>query len=71
MAIKVIRNNETMYKAGLKEKDLLQRITDADPKDKRHCIRIISSFLHRGHLCLVLEPMRYIHIYSPSSMYAV
>jgi serine/threonine-protein kinase PRP4 len=57
VAIKVIRNNETMYRAGVKERDLLQLITGADPNNKRHCIRIEGSFTYRNHLCLVLEPM--------------
>lgn len=78
VAIKVIRNNETMYafllscslsdtdvsniryRAGLKERDLLKALTTADPNNKRHCIRLLSSFMYRNHLCLVLEPMQYV-----------
>jgi serine/threonine-protein kinase PRP4 len=90
VAIKVIRNNDTMYvqhslssdnvrfdltwlaitggrfRAGLKEKELLEKITNADPKDKRHCIRIFDSFQYRNHLCLVLEPMRYAQLFTRS-----
>ncbi|KAL6079609.1 U4/U6 small nuclear ribonucleoprotein prp4 [Balamuthia mandrillaris] len=57
VAIKVIRNNEVMYRSGMKEKELLKKITDADPKNKKHCVRLLDSFVHRNHLCLVLEPM--------------
>lgn len=57
VAIKVIRNNDTMFRAGVKEKELLEKITAADPKDKKHCIRVLDSFQYRNHLCLVLEPM--------------
>lgn len=54
-AIKVIRNNETMTKAGAKEMDILQTLMDADPEDKKHMIRLERSFTHKGHLCMVFE----------------
>jgi serine/threonine-protein kinase PRP4 len=55
VAIKVIRNNETMKKAGLKELDILQKLNQADPDDKKHLIRLERSFEHKGHLCMVFE----------------
>ena len=55
VAIKVVRNNETMYKAGQKEIDILQSLTRADPEDKRHLVRLERSFEHKGHLCMVFE----------------
>ena len=39
---------------------MLKMIAAADPDNKRHCIRLINSFMHRNHLCLVLEPMQYV-----------
>ena len=30
------------FRAGIKEKELLEKITVADPKDKRHCIRVLT-----------------------------
>ncbi|CAI5472535.1 unnamed protein product [Closterium sp. Yama58-4] len=57
VAIKIIRNNETMFKAGQQELVILRKIAGADPDDRRHCIRLISSFQYRGHLCLVFESM--------------
>ncbi|KNE69976.1 CMGC/DYRK/PRP4 protein kinase [Allomyces macrogynus ATCC 38327] len=57
VAIKLIRNNETMYKAGQKELALLTKLRDADPNDKRHVIRLLRSFEHRNHLCMVFESM--------------
>jgi len=59
VAIKVIRNNEVMYKAGLKEAQILRTLNEADPRDRRHCIRLYRQFEHRGHLCLVFESLRY------------
>ena len=55
VAIKLIRNNETMKKAGLKEIEILQKLTNADPEDKKHIIRLERSFEHKGHLCMVFE----------------
>jgi len=55
VAIKLIRNNETMRKAGMKEIEILQRINEADPEDKKHMIRLERHFEHKGHLCMVFE----------------
>ncbi|KAL9635889.1 MAG: hypothetical protein Q9164_003181 [Protoblastenia rupestris] len=55
VAIKLIRNNETMKKAGLKEIDILLKLTNADPEDKKHIIRLERFFEHKGHLCMVFE----------------
>lgn len=60
VAIKVIRNNDVMYKAGHKELTILNLLASKDPEDKRHCIRLISHFEFKNHLCLVFEPMRYV-----------
>ncbi|CAN4101770.1 unnamed protein product [Withania somnifera] len=58
VAIKIIRNNETMYKAGMEELVVLKKLVAADPKDKHRCVRLISSFKYRNHLCLVFESLR-------------
>ena len=55
VAIKVVRNNETMYKAGQKEIDILQSLRIADPEDRKHLVRLERSFEHKGHLCMVFE----------------
>ncbi|KAH8551470.1 kinase-like domain-containing protein [Umbelopsis sp. PMI_123] len=57
VAVKIIRNNETMYKAGLKELNILKKLMDADPEDKKHIIRLHRSFEYRNHLCLVFESL--------------
>ncbi|KAJ9467946.1 Serine/threonine-protein kinase prp4 [Diplonema papillatum] len=56
VAIKVVKSTETMMRSGYKELDILRRLASKDPKGKRHCVRFFESFLHRGHLCIVLEP---------------
>ncbi|KAI3944185.1 hypothetical protein MKW98_016415 [Papaver atlanticum] len=52
-----MRNNDVMYKAGQEEAIILKILAAADPKDTRHCVRILSTFKHRNHLCLVLESL--------------
>ncbi|KAL8956054.1 MAG: hypothetical protein Q9193_006305 [Seirophora villosa] len=54
-AIKIIRNNESMKKAGLKEVEILQKLALADPEDKKHVIRLERTFEYKGHLCMVFE----------------
>lgn len=46
------------YKAGLKEIGILDKLAGMDPEDKRHLVRLISHFEHRGHLCMVFESLR-------------
>lgn len=55
VAVKVLRDNDVMRKAGKVEVDVLQRIVDADQADKRHCVRMLASFEHRGHSVIVFE----------------
>jgi len=57
VAIKIIRKNELMHKAGLKEVDLLHKLNEADPDDRYHCLRMHRSFVFKQHLCLVFEPL--------------
>src|SRR6201999_2054807 len=42
-------------KAGMKEIEILQKLNEADPEDKKHLIRLQRSFDHKGHLCMVFE----------------
>lgn len=58
VAIKIIRNNEMMHKSGLQELRILQKLNEADPDDKFHCVRLFRHFFHKNHLCLVFESMR-------------
>ena len=57
VAIKMIRRNELMRKASQKEMDFLQKVNEADPQDKRHIVRLLGSFDHKGHLCIIFEHM--------------
>ncbi|KAG7096532.1 hypothetical protein E1B28_003960 [Marasmius oreades] len=57
VAIKIVRCQESMYKAGLKEVQMLNKLKQADPEDKKHIVRLERTFEHRGHLCLVFESL--------------
>ncbi|KAI5805526.1 kinase-like domain-containing protein [Peziza echinospora] len=55
VAIKIIRNNETMKKAGMKEIEIIKKLNTADPEDRKHLVRLERYFEHKSHLCLVFE----------------
>ncbi|SGY40385.1 BQ5605_C003g02365 [Microbotryum silenes-dioicae] len=55
VAIKIVRSQGSMFKAGLKEAQILRKLQEADPEDKKHLVRLLRTFEHRGHLCLVFE----------------
>ncbi|KAF8891124.1 kinase-like domain-containing protein [Gymnopilus junonius] len=57
VAIKIVRCQESMYRAGLKEVQILNKLKQADPDDKKHVVRLERTFEHRGHLCIVFESM--------------
>lgn len=45
-------------KAGLKEIEILEKLSLSDPEDKKHVIRLERYFGHKGHLCMVFENLR-------------
>ena len=55
VAVKIIRQNDTMKKAGMKEIGILELLQEADPGDKKHLIKFQRHFDHKGHLCMVFE----------------
>nr|XP_051178734.1 uncharacterized protein LOC127293203 [Lolium perenne] len=59
VAIKIICNDETKerYKSGKREASVLEKLSNADREDRRHCVRFISSFMYRDHPCLVVESL--------------
>ncbi|KAK0525547.1 U4/U6 small nuclear ribonucleoprotein prp4 [Tilletia horrida] len=57
VAIKIVRSQETMFKAGLKEIAILDKLRSMDPEDKKHLVQLEGHFTHRGHLCMVFESL--------------
>jgi serine/threonine-protein kinase PRP4 len=45
------------HKAGKIEVQILKKLAGADREDRRHCVRFLSSFKYRNHLCLVFESL--------------
>lgn len=42
----------------MKEVQILNKLRQADPDDKKHVVKLERTFEHRGHLCLVFENLR-------------
>jgi hypothetical protein len=57
VAIKLIRSNETMFKAAQTEVQVLKLLASTDPDNHKNCIRMLRHFEYRNHACLVFEPM--------------
>ncbi|EGD72658.1 CMGC/DYRK/DYRK1 protein kinase [Salpingoeca rosetta] len=55
VAVKIIKNKTAFRRQAQIEIDLLEKIRDADPDDEHHLVRMISTFEHRNHLCIVFE----------------
>jgi len=57
VAIKVMRCNDMMKKAAQKEIEVLEKLNKTDKQNRKQVIRLLSTFMYRGHLCLVFECM--------------
>lgn len=55
VAIKMIRNNDTMRRAAEKEKSILLSIAEHDPNNKKFCVRLLTHLEFRNHVALVFE----------------
>jgi len=58
VAVKMIRNNDTMRKAAEKEVQLLTEIANGDPENKKHCVRLMHHMEYRNHVTMVFEPLQ-------------
>lgn len=56
VAIKIIRTKMALMRvSGEKEIEVVKQLNNSDPKDKKHCVRLIEHFEYNNHLCLVYE----------------
>ncbi len=55
VAVKILRNRKPFYNQGLVEVRTLQYLNSRDPEGHSHTVRMILSFVHRQHLCIVFE----------------
>ena len=44
-----------MRVSGEKEIEVVKQLNQGDPKDKKHCVRLLENFEYNEHLCLVYE----------------
>ena len=42
-----------MYKAAQTELVVLHKLSQTDPDNRKHCIRLLRHFEFRNHMCLV------------------
>ena len=56
VAIKILRAKLPVVRAsGEKEIEIVTDLNKTDPKDKKHCLRLIEKFEYNDHLCIVYE----------------
>ena len=56
VAIKVIKNKVAYHNQGLLEIKIARLLnTTYDPRDERHIVRLLDSFVYKNHVCVVFE----------------
>lgn len=56
VAVKVVKNKPAYQAQGLLEIKVARLLNEVhDPNDERHIVRLLDSFEHHGHVCLVFE----------------
>lgn len=50
-----MRSADITTQAGLREIEILSKLNEADIYDKKHTLRLLGNFNHKGHLCIVFE----------------
>jgi len=55
VALKILRNKKRLYKQGLVEAALLEKLKQNDPEDKKNIVRILETLVFRKHLILSFE----------------
>ncbi|KAF7289989.1 Serine/threonine protein kinase PRP4 [Mycena kentingensis (nom. inval.)] len=58
VAIRIVRSQEVVRRAGLEETAILSELQAADPEDQQHLVRLERTLEHRGHLCVVFGSLR-------------
>ncbi|KAK9767862.1 dual specificity protein kinase yak1 [Basidiobolus ranarum] len=56
VGVKVVKNKQAYFQQSMMEVKILEWLNEKfDPEDKRHLLRLLGTFIHRRHLCLVFE----------------
>lgn len=53
--MKILRNKKRLYKQGLIEAGILEKLKEGDPDDKKNIVRIMETLVFRKHLILLFE----------------
>jgi len=59
VAIKIIKSRRPFFQQAKTEIGLLQELNEKDPGDKWFIVRLLSTFVHHNHQCLVFEMLSY------------
>eukprot|EP00040_Diaphanoeca_grandis_P012741 m.64499 g.64499 ORF g.64499 m.64499 type:complete len:506 (+) comp23439_c0_seq1:822-2339(+) len=59
VAIKIIKNKSAFRNQARIEVNLLEQMNKVDARDCFHIVRLLRTFEHRNHLCLVFEHLSY------------
>jgi dual specificity tyrosine-phosphorylation-regulated kinase 1 len=59
VAVKIIKNKSAFRNQARIEIKLLQDMNLRDETDSKHVVRLLHTFEHRHHLCLVFELLSY------------
>ncbi|XP_054158059.1 dual specificity protein kinase CLK2-like isoform X2 [Oppia nitens] len=55
MALKIIKNVKKYRDAAKLEINVLEKITEKDPKGKKLCVKMLDWFDYHGHMCIAFE----------------
>jgi len=55
VALKLLRSKSSYLRQGKLEAEILDLLRRQDPDDQCHVVRMLDSFVHRGHLCIAFE----------------
>lgn len=55
VALKILRNKKRLYKQGLIEAGILQKLKDNDRDDKKNIVQIVEQLTFRKHLIITFE----------------
>ena len=59
VAMKIIKNKKAFKVQAQTEIRILELIQENDKRDKHHLVRLLDSFEHRGHPCIIFEQLSY------------
>ena len=55
VALKLIKSKKPFFDQARIEMDVLLTLKSQDPEDRYNVVRLVDSFVYRGHQCLVFE----------------